>query len=165
MSNVTKCCTFILYWISLDFIFVNKCMECIIKWSGMLHCVWIFLKYECSHATSVTVYYLLLNLFVNVKVRICTASWWCFCVHQGCFTFWSMKNSMYSHFPVPTPALSSLCHGWSSEERCPSAVPRLATLPLSLFTQNPFMVEKCTGECVAQGVETFQYTQVKRAAF
>lgn len=78
------------------------------------------------------------------------------CVCQGCCTFWSMKNSMCSRYPVPTPAPSSLCHGWSSEEKCLSAVPRLATLPLSPFTPNLSMEEKCTGESVAQGVETFQ---------
>lgn len=80
-------------------------------------------------------------------------------VSQGCCTFWSMKNSMCSRCPVPTPAPSSPCRGWSLEEKCPSAAPRLAILPPSPFTPNPSTGEKCTGECVAQGAETFQCAQ------
>ncbi len=67
------------------------------------------------------------------------------CFSQVCCICWSMMRSMYSHCPVPMPAPSWLCHGWNLGERSLSTVPRVDTLPLSLFTPNPSTEEKYTG--------------------
>lgn len=67
-------------------------------------------------------------------------------VQESCVC-WSTMRSTSSRCPAPTPARSSLCPGWSWVEKSPSAVLRVATLPLSPFTPSLSMEGRYTGAC------------------
>lgn len=65
---------------------------------------------------------------------------------QGSFVSWSTTRSTSSRCPVPTPAPSSPCPGWSWGAKSPSTVSKAATLPPSPFTPSLSMEGRYTGE-------------------